>query len=431
MAFNIADFLNEESKKEMQDDFIIKKIPAEKLHPSKKNFYKMDKEEINALKETIELVGVQENLVVKPLGNGEYEIISGHKRHRAVTELIREGKEISNLLPCKVEDATDGVRSELILIFTNSTQRERSDYCKMFEIQRVRELLEEYGQNNHLPGRKRDIIAGILNTSKTTIGKLDNIRRNIIQEFMEEYKKGKISTHAANQIAGADEEGQRLLWERYQENGTIYGKEVMEYKEPKEEQPEDNVHEDENHAHNGEELADEDRTVDTEQTEELEEEFDPQPETVTSLCYSCTNYEQCDEKRATVTNCNNYINRREAYKTEEERYNEEQTAIDRETKRKLQEMKQEEKMKNLPSEEQPRQRDIRLSRHQYEEIRTGMLTFLLLKKDGFSIGEEIELEEYRDGLASGRKVHINITYILEDYTGIEDDYCIIGFKVKG
>lgn len=425
MAFNIADFLNEESKKEMQDDFIIKKIPAEKLHPSKKNFYKMDKEEINALKETIELVGVQENLVVKPLGNGEYEIISGHKRHRAVTELIREGKDVSNLLPCKIEDATDGVRSELILIFTNSTQRERSDYCKMFEIQRVRELLEEYAQNNHLPGRKRDIIAGILNTSKTTIGKLDNIRRNIIQEFMEEYKKGKISTHAANQIAGADEAGQRLLWERYQENGTIYGKEVMEYKEPKEEQQQ---------VPGQMNINDYPGVM---QEEEIQkeytglEEFDPQPETVTSLCYSCTNYEQCDEKKATVTNCNNYINRREAYKTEEERYNEEQEAIDRETKRKLQEMKQEEKMKNLPSEEQPRQRDIRLSRHQYEEIRTGMLTFLLLKKDGFSIGEEIELEEYRNGLASGRKVHINITYILEDYTGIEDDYCIIGFKVKG
>lgn len=423
MAFNIADFLNEESKKEMQDDFIIKKIPAEKLHPSKKNFYKMDKEEINALKETIELVGVQENLVVKPLGKGEYEIISGHKRHRAVTELIREGKDVSNLLPCKIEDATDGVRSELILIFTNSTQRERSDYCKMFEIQRVRELLEEYGQNNHLPGRKRDIIAGILNTSKTTIGKLDNIRRNIIPEFMGEYKKGKISTHAANQIAGADEAGQRLLWERYQENGTIYGKEVMEYKAPEEESkvPGQMNPDDDSEIMPEEEI----------QEDEGIEEFDPQPETVTSLCYSCTNYEQCDEKRATVTNCNNYINRREAYKTEEERYNEEQEAIDRETKRKLQEMKQEEKMKNLPSEEQPRQRNIRVSRHQYEEITARVLTFLLLKKDGFSIGEEIELEEYRDGLASGRKVHIKITYILEDYTGIEDDYCIIGFKVKG
>lgn len=162
MAFNIAEFLNEESKKEMQDDFVIKKIPAENLHPSEKNFYEMN--------------------------------------------------------------------------LTNSTQRERSDYCKMFEVQKVRELLEEYAQNNDLPGRKRDVIAGILNTSKSTIGKLDNIRRNIIPEFMEEYKAGKISTHAANQIAGADQAGQRELLERYKENGTIYGKEVIEYKTPEKEE---------------------------------------------------------------------------------------------------------------------------------------------------------------------------------------------------
>jgi ParB family chromosome partitioning protein len=234
MAFDIKAFLNEESKKEMTDDFIIKKIPADLLHPSEKNFYMMDQTEIDALKETIELVGVQENLIVKPLKDkpGEYEIIAGHKRHRAVTQLLEEGKAVSNLLPCKIESASDGVKNELILIFTNSTQRERSDYCKMYEIQRVRELLEEYAQNNELPGRKRDIIAGILNTSKTQIGRLDNIRRNIIPEFMQEYKEGRISTSAANEIAGADAAGQRELLEHYKETGTIYAREAAEFKEP-------------------------------------------------------------------------------------------------------------------------------------------------------------------------------------------------------
>lgn len=242
MAFDIKDFFNEASKKEMTDDFVLKKIPAKKLHPSEKNFYAMDPAEIAALKETIELVGVQENLVVKQIVTGEYageyEIIAGHKRHRAVTELIAEGKEVSPILPCKVESNTDGVKNELILIFTNSTQRERSDYCKMQEVQRVRELLEEYAKYNNLPGRKRDIIAEILNTSKTTIGRLDNIRRNIIPEFLEEYKAGKISTSAANEIAGANPEGQRELLERYKETGTINAKEAAQFKAPEPQLPE-------------------------------------------------------------------------------------------------------------------------------------------------------------------------------------------------
>ena len=241
MAFDIKEFLNAESKKEMKDDFVLKKIPASELHPSEKNFYAMDPAEIAALKETIELVGVQENLVVKQITTGEYageyEIIAGHKRHRAVTELIAEGKEVSPLLPCKVESDTDGVKNELILIFTNSTQRERSDYCKMQEIQRVRELLEEYAKYNNLPGRKRDIIAGILNTSKTTIGRLDNIRRNIIPEFLEEYKAGRISTSAANEIAGASPEGQQELLEKYKTTGTIHAKEAAQFKAPEQQLP--------------------------------------------------------------------------------------------------------------------------------------------------------------------------------------------------
>lgn len=241
MAFDIKDFLNTESKKEMADDFVLKKIQAEKLHPSDKNFYEMDPVEIEALKETIELVGVQENLVVKKISAGEnagdYEIIAGHKRHRAVTELLAEGKEVSPLLPCKVESDADGVKNELILIFTNSTQRERSDYCKMQEIQRVRELLEEYAKYNDMPGRKRDVIAGILNTSKSTIGRLDNIRRNIIPDFLEEYKAGKISTTAANEIAGATPEEQRQLLEKYKETGSIKAKEAAQIKEPEQQLP--------------------------------------------------------------------------------------------------------------------------------------------------------------------------------------------------
>lgn len=241
MAFDIKEFLNAESKKEMKDDFVLKKIPASELHPSEKNFYAMDPAEIEALKETIELVGVQENLVVKKISArenaGDYEIIAGHKRHRAVTELLAEGKEVSPLLPCKVESDADSVKNELILIFTNSTQRERSDYCKMQEIQRVRELLEEYAKYNNMTGRKRDVIAGILNTSKSTIGRLDNIRRNIIPDFLEEYKAGKISTTAANEIAGATPEEQHQLLEKYKETGSIKAKEAAQIKEPEQQLP--------------------------------------------------------------------------------------------------------------------------------------------------------------------------------------------------
>ena len=234
MAFDIKKFMNEESKKEVIDDFPIKKISVKKLHPSKQNFYNIDPKEIEALKDTIELVGVQENLVVREIKEGdfagEYEIIVGHKRHLAVSELAAEGK-VTEFVPCKIDYSGNSALRELILIFTNSTQRERSDYEKMHEIQRVRELLEDYAKNNDLPGRKRDIIAGILNTSKSTISRLDNIRRHIIPEFMQEYKAGKIPTATANEIAGISSEMQRELWQQYEETGTIKKKEAAAVKQ--------------------------------------------------------------------------------------------------------------------------------------------------------------------------------------------------------
>lgn len=241
MSFDIKKFMNEESKKEVIDDFPIKKISVKKLHPSKQNFYNIDPKEIEALKDTIELVGVQENLVVREIKEGEfageYEIIVGHKRHLAVSELATEGK-VTEFVPCKIDYSGNSALRELILIFTNSTQRERSDYEKMHEIQRVRELLEDYAKNNDLPGRKRDIIAGILNTSKSTISRLDNIRRHIIPEFMQEYKAGKIPTATANEIAGISSERQRELWQQYEETGTIKKKEAAAVKQEEKPQPE-------------------------------------------------------------------------------------------------------------------------------------------------------------------------------------------------
>ena len=65
----------------------------------------------------------------------------------------------------------------------------------------------------------------------------------------------------------------------------------------------------------------------------------------------------------------------------------------------------------------------------YAEITAGKLTFLLLKKDGFKIGEELELAEFTDGKATGRKIDVEIVYIWADWTGLDDDYCIIGFNV--
>lgn len=236
MAFNINAFLNEESKKDIKSDWKPVKVSARKLRPApdKTNFYHAEDKEIKDLAESIELIGLQQYPVIRPVeGTDEYEVIAGHKRRLAILRLLDEGKAEYEMIPCKVE-TPDDIRNELILIFTNSTQRERTDYEKMREIERVRELLKEYQKTHELTGRKQSIIAEILGTNKTKIGTLDNINNNLIAPFKEEFAAGKISTSAANEIAGLEQDAQQALYETYKETGSLTAKDAKAVKEPQE-----------------------------------------------------------------------------------------------------------------------------------------------------------------------------------------------------
>lgn len=236
MAFNINNFLNAESKKEIKSDWKPIKVSARKLRPApdKKNFYHAEDKEIKDLSESIELIGLQQYPVIRPVeGTDEYEVIAGHKRRLAILRLLDEGKTEYEMIPCKVE-MPDDIRNELILIFTNSTQRERTDYEKMQEIKRVRELLTEYQKTHELTGRKQNIIAEILGTNKTKVGTLDNINNNLIAPFVEEFAAGKISTSAANEIAGLEPDAQQVLYETYKATGSLTAKDAKAVKEPQE-----------------------------------------------------------------------------------------------------------------------------------------------------------------------------------------------------
>lgn len=236
MGFNINDFLNAESKKDIKGDWKPVKVSTRKLRPApeKTNFYHAEDKEIKDLAESIELIGLQQYPVIRPIeGTDEYEVIAGHKRRLAFLRLLDEGKAEYEMIPCKVE-TPDDIQNELILIFTNSTQRERTDYEKMREIERVRELLTEYQKTHELTGRKQNIIAEILGTNKTKVGTLDNINNNLIEPFKEEFAAGKISTSAANEIAGLTKGAQQALYETYKETGSLTAKDAKAVKEPQE-----------------------------------------------------------------------------------------------------------------------------------------------------------------------------------------------------
>ena len=447
--FNLTELLNQRSKEIAQQETATEKdtttdgvsttADIEDLIPSKDNFYSV--EDVQNLKQSIELLGILQPLLVTK-ENDKWRIIAGHRRRIAIMQLVDEGKERFRNVPIMVKQTKNAILDRLALIMTNRF-REKTDWEKMTESSETEKLVQELKEQMDIPGRTRDLLAEIIETSPAQLGRYKAIYNNLTAELMAEFKAGKIGVSVIYEISQLEKEWQLQSLEVFRENGTLALPDVKKIKRQQKPaaqipgqmgldditgqkdtqeaaQTEENVE--------GEEITEEDEETAAESAEEATEgEYvDPQPESIVSLCYSCTNYETCHDKKATVTSCNAYGNRKEAYKTDEQRYNEEQAKIDAETRKKLREQR-EENMQQEPEEKQ--HEEIRLSPSRYEEITSEALTFLLLKKDGFKVGEELSLPEYKDGQQTGRTLEIMISYVLEDWTGLDDDYCIIGFRI--
>ncbi len=410
----------------------IKMIDVFDLIPSKDNFYRVDDD----LKRSIELVGVLQPLLVKRPENGKYRVIAGHRRRLAVLSLIDEGKEERRYMPCvfKKEDLKD----RLAIIMANRF-RDKTDWEKMMEAIEAENLARDLKRELQLPGRTREVLAEITGVTEAQLGRYKAIYNNLTPQLMAEFKADNINVSVASELSGLSEEWQERAERKLEEAGTLTLPDVKELKRGEEEsrgipgqmsmadamQPEEEPEEPEEAE---EETAEE--MEEPEEAEEPAEEWeDPQPETIISLCYSCDKYETCHEKKSTVRDCNAYVNREEARKTPQQRYDEEQAKIDRETKKKLQEQQQE-AAAAARQQEEPKEHDIRLSGERYDELASGKLTFLLLKKDGYKLGERLTMPEYAGGKPTHRNVYAEITYIWEDWTGLEDDFCIIGLSVK-
>ena len=97
MAWNVMEQLNANAKKAAVGDntpkahFRTQDVSINKMYSNDKNFYSV--EDIEPLAQKILLVGLMENLEVvhDPCDRGEYRIIAGERRWRALKILVEKG----------------------------------------------------------------------------------------------------------------------------------------------------------------------------------------------------------------------------------------------------------------------------------------------------------------------------------------------------
>ena len=421
----------EENKQQGNNVFMV---DAYDMIPSKDNFYHVDA----ALKRSIELVGILQPCIVKKPVNGKYDVIAGHRRRLASLALVEEGKEQFRYIPCvyKKEETAD----KLAIIMANSF-RDKTDFEKMVEIIQLKELVRDIKKEYNLAGRVREMQEELTGITKAQISRYEAIYNNLEKELMEEFKAGRLIMSVAVEVSGMEHEWQMKAYERLLENGELTLPEVKQMKKQIEAEsqcpgqmvlPEMQDEEPEQEAEPEEQEKETEETEKTEETPEQETEpeewEDPTPETVESLCYSCDKYEVCHEKKATVTKCNAYVNRKEARLTEEQKYNREQAAIDRETKKKLKEKEQEEKMQNLPGDTK-KKKYVRISKNQHAEIEDGKKPYIILKDtEHFKTGDIIVAQVFEGGRATGEVTDLYITCVDNEDTSsaINSGYVVAG-----
>lgn len=460
-GFSVMDALNKNSKAGIDESpkarFRTKDISIFKMYRNDMNFYKVA--DIEELAGDILMHGLKQNLelVYEPCEVGEYRIVSGERRWEALKLLVSKGYKEFEIATCKLTSPQDADEEQVEIISANA-YRTKSIADTIEEEQRLKTSLERmraagkqikgYDLNS---GRLRDVIASMLRMSKTKIAQIESVSNNLIPEFKEELNKERLTFSAAYELSGMTEEEQREALAAYEETGELTHKDVKTMKGEKATGQQDSK--EPGHVSESDTGQQDTENIGMNPPEGLEAEGEswerssqsgyeesqggdyetPHPEGITSICYSCTEYETCNVKTGTCTKCDKYKNRAEAYKTEEQRYSEEQDKIDRETKKKLREMQQEEKMQNLPSDASKsgqKVHQIRLSSKYFDDVCSGIKSFEFRKNDrNYKVGDILEMTEFKDGKNTGRTVRVIVTYFLDGFTGMEDDYCIMAIKV--
>lgn len=453
-GYSVMDALNKNSKAGIDESprarFRTKDISIFKMYRNKLNFY--DLADIEELAGDILMYGLKQNLevVYEPNEQGEYRIVAGERRWLALKHLVGQGYKDFEIATCKLTTPQDEDEEQVEIIIANA-YRTKSVKDIIEEEQRLKACLERMKADGKKvkgydlkTGRLRDVISSMLKMSKTKIAQVESISNNLIPEFREELNKERLTFSAAYELSGMSAEKQQEALEKYKETGELSYTEIKDMKAEGQQ-----VAENTEAARQQEDVSQSD--IGMNPPEELETEGEnwertasagyeehpaagddyqtPHPEGITSLCYSCTEYETCNVKTGTCTKCDQYKNRAEAYKTDEQRYSEEQDRIDKETAKKLREQADEERMNNLPSdtkENGQKVHHIKLGASFFGEVERGEKTFELRKNDrDYKKGDILEMMEFKDGKNTGRTVRVLVTYILTEFAGLEEGYCIM------
>ena len=235
MAFSIMDLMNSATKaaagesREYQDI----KINIFEIVVTKHNKYSM--EGIQDLAAGIEMDGLQEPLILGQV-NGEYWLVSGHRRMAALRMLVEEGKETFRMAKCRYKAMTE-IEFRIALLVGNTFNRKMSDYDLMVQAAEWKDVLTQARKEKLLilesGERVRDYVAAAMGETVPKIRDLNTIDGNATPEVKEQFRKGNMGITATLEASKADEDTQKEIAQASEDKGGIGAEEIRNMTEEK------------------------------------------------------------------------------------------------------------------------------------------------------------------------------------------------------
>lgn len=188
------------------DEYKDMELDPEQLVPSEDNFYKI--ENIQELADNMRLVGHLDPIIIGKV-EGEYRIISGHRRREAAVYNKQHGYSQFNSVKCRVKEMTQTMFM-LTLLSANAFNRKLTDWELIEQARQLKEYLTKAKREGFvIEGKMRDYMADTLGISKTKMAQVDKINNNLCEEGKQALENGNMNFTKAYETSKLPEEKQK------------------------------------------------------------------------------------------------------------------------------------------------------------------------------------------------------------------------------
>ena len=203
-------------------------IEIEKIHPFRNHpFHVVDDAKMQDLIDSIRENGILSPTLIRPIGNDEYEMVSGHRRMHAAMKLGMD------TVPAIIRDMTDD-EAIVKMVDSNIQREELLPSEKAFAYKMKMDAMKRQGQRSDLTScqngtksRSDNIFAVEVGESARQVQRFIRLTE-LIPELLTYVDKKRLQFTVAVEISYIDKEIQGWLYEYIKENGPVKLNQVKE-----------------------------------------------------------------------------------------------------------------------------------------------------------------------------------------------------------